>query len=62
MFKLELTEAEVDLMRALLTREEADTRVEIHHTRTSFQYQEILKFREKEIHDFLDKVMRLLPT
>lgn len=61
MFKLELSETELDLMKALLVREEADTRVEIHHTRSAFQYQETLKTREKELHDFLEKLMRLIP-
>ena len=51
----------ISSMLMLLSREEAETRIEIHHARRSFEYRDYLKMREKEIHDLLDKIRNLLP-
>lgn len=62
MFKFELSEENVALLKTLLTREIADTRVEIYHCRNSSQFQSCLKIREAELHELLDRLLRLLPT
>ncbi|HOT30343.1 MAG TPA: hypothetical protein PLU72_19375 [Candidatus Ozemobacteraceae bacterium] len=62
MFKLEFSEEDLALLKSMLSREIADTRVEIHHCRNMSQFQDALKAREAELHSLLDKVMRLLPT
>ncbi|MBP7634999.1 hypothetical protein KBA41_12590 [Candidatus Ozemobacteraceae bacterium] len=62
MFKLELSEEDLSLVKTMLQREIADTRVEIYHCRNMSQFQDALKVREAELHSLLDKVLRLLPT
>ena len=61
MMHLDVSKEELSLIEMLLAREEAQTRIEIHHARRSFDYREYLKTREKEIHDLLGKVQKLLP-
>jgi hypothetical protein len=61
MINLDVSKEELALIEMLLTREEAQTRIEIHHARRSFDYRDYLKTREKEIHDLLGKVHKLLP-
>jgi len=61
MINLDVSKEELSLIEMLLAREEAQTRIEIHHARRSFDYRDYLKTREKEIHDLLVKVQKLLP-
>lgn len=61
MINLDVSKEELALIEMLLVREEAQTRIEIHHARRSFDYREYLKTREKELHDLLGKVQKLLP-
>lgn len=58
---LELTPEELSLVKALVQQEEAETRVEIHHSRANFQFRDALKAREREIHALLGKLEKLLP-
>lgn len=62
MFKLDLSEEDLALMKTLLSREIAETRVEIYHCRNMSQFQDALKVREAELHSLLDRILRLLPT
>ncbi|HNW34038.1 MAG TPA: hypothetical protein PKM25_03845 [Candidatus Ozemobacteraceae bacterium] len=62
MFKFDLSEENLALLKSLLTREIADTRVEIYHCRNAFQFRDVLKARETELHELLDRLLRLLPT
>ncbi|HEY9069022.1 MAG TPA: hypothetical protein VIV61_02135 [Candidatus Ozemobacteraceae bacterium] len=62
MFKFELSEENVALLKSLLTREIADTRVEIYHCRNASEFQSCLKAREAELHELLERLMRLLPA
>ncbi|HPI91945.1 MAG TPA: hypothetical protein PLT09_06745 [Deltaproteobacteria bacterium] len=61
MMNLETSKEELALIKMLLKREELTTRIEIHHARMSFDYRDYLKTREKEIHELLEKVRKLLP-
>lgn len=61
MINLELTKEELSLIKRLLTREEAETQIGIHHARRSHDYREHLKSRAKEIQDLLVKISTLLP-
>ncbi len=61
MINLEVSKEELLLIKMLLSREEAEARIDIHHARRSFEYRDYLKMREKEIHDLLDKIRKLLP-
>lgn len=61
MTSLAVTQEELALLKMLLSKEEVTTRVEIHHSRTSFEYKDYLKGREKEIRGLLEKVKEHLP-
>ena len=61
MINLELKKEELILIKRLLTREEAETQIGIHHARRSRDYRTHLESREKEIQDLLEKISRLLP-
>lgn len=61
MINLEVSKEELLLINMLLIKEEAQTRIEIHHARRSFDYRDYLKNREKDIHDLLAKVQKLIP-
>lgn len=61
MINLDVSKEELSLIEMLLTKEEAQTRIEIHHARRSFDYRDYLKTREKEIHDLLVRVQKQLP-
>lgn len=61
MASLELTQEELSLLKMILKREELTTRIEIHHARTSFEYRDYLKSRQKEITELLDKIRAHLP-
>jgi hypothetical protein len=50
-----LTKEDAALLEMLLTKEEGDTRVEIHHCR-DHEYKEYLKAREKRLGDLLARV------
>jgi len=62
MLKLEITEENLALLKTLLTREIADTRVESYHCRNAAQFKDYLKAREAELNELLTRIMRLLPT
>ena len=61
MINLDVSKEELSLIEMLLAKEEAQTRIEIHHARRSFDYRDYLKTREKEIHDLLVRVKKYLP-
>lgn len=61
MVNLEVTKEELALIKMLLSREEAETRIEIHHARRSFDYRDYLKTREKEVHELLERLQKLMP-
>ena len=56
MAALDLTKEELFLIKMLLSKEEIETRIQIHHARRSFEYRDYLKTREEEIHKLLEKV------
>lgn len=60
MKNLGLNEEELSLIRMLLSKEEATTRVEEHHARGVFEYSEYLRGREKKIAALLQKVKELM--
>jgi hypothetical protein len=61
MINLEISKEELLLIKMLLIKEEAQTRIEIHHARRSFDFRDYLKNREKDIHDLLAKMQKLIP-
>lgn len=55
MTKLELNEAEWDLVKLLLVKELEETRVEVHHAR-NMAYKAELQARERLVQGILEKV------
>ncbi len=53
--KIDLTETEVALIVLLLEQDLSATRVGIHHCR-KFEYKEMLKAREKEVQELIDRL------
>jgi hypothetical protein len=62
MITLEVTNEDLSLLKMLLNREEVTVRIEIHHAKTSFEYRDYLKARQKEIGELLVKINKHLPT
>ncbi len=60
MINLDVSKEELSLIEMLLVKEEAQTRIEIHHARRPFDYRDYLKTREKEIHNLLERVRKSL--
>jgi len=60
MAAVDLTQEELALIKMLLSKEEIETRIQIHHARRSFEYRDYLKAREAELHSLLDKISRLI--
>lgn len=56
MITLELSKEDLALIKRLLSREEAATRIQVHHARYAFDYRDYLKAREKDIHDLLERL------
>lgn len=54
-----LTKEDLALMEMLLTKEEGDTRVEIHHCR-DHEYKEYLKKRAAQLSDVLGRIKAAL--
>ena len=54
--KIEFSEDELALIKLLLTEEESQTNIEIHHSR-NLNYKELLLNRKSEIHKILEKIM-----
>ncbi len=52
--KIEFSEDEFVLIKMLLTEEESETNIEIHHCR-NLNYKEFLLSRQREIHKILEK-------
>ena len=61
MAALDLTKEEMCLLKMLLSKEEIDTRIQIHHARHSFEYRDYLKGREAEVHSLLEKITKQIP-
>lgn len=58
--KVELSQKELVLLNILLSKEAADLKVEIHHTRNQ-DYREFLKERERQIINLMDRVKADFP-
>ena len=56
---LELSKDEIDIIKMMLSKEEVETRVEIHHANRSFEFRDYLKDRQKMIHNLLGKISHL---
>jgi hypothetical protein len=61
MMNLEVSQEELSLINMLLKKEEQMTRIEIHHARRTFEFRDYLKQREKDLHELLERVEKLLP-
>jgi hypothetical protein len=61
MITLQVSKEDLLLLKMLLNREEVTVRIEIHHARTSFEYRDYLKARQKEISELLAKIKNHLP-
>jgi hypothetical protein len=61
MITLEVTKEDLSLLKMLLNREEVTVRIEIHHARSSYEYRDYLKARQKEISELLEKIKNHLP-
>lgn len=55
MRKIELSEAEYEILLTMVTKEIEETRVEIHHTKSS-EYKQFLKEREDILKSMLLKI------
>ncbi len=56
MINLEISREEFTLIKSLLEREAAETRIELHHARHDLEFRDSLKTREKEIKSFLERL------
>lgn len=59
--KIEFSEDELALMDMLLTQEESETNIEIHHCR-NLDYKELLHKKQSEIHEILEKIEDAIPA
>lgn len=58
---VDLTREDHELLSMLLGKEEVATRVEIHHCRTR-EFKDILKKREAQVHDLLQRLDKAFPA
>jgi hypothetical protein len=58
---LELSEDDLKLLEMLLSKEEGQNRIEIHHCR-NYEYKHYLKEREKQISGLLERVRSKMPV
>lgn len=58
---VKFSEKELSLLTVLLAKEAADLKVEIHHTR-NHEYREILKEREKQVVEMLNRLREREPA
>lgn len=59
--KIDLAREDFELLSMLLGKEEVGARVEIHHCRTR-EFKDILKKREAQVHDLLERLSRAFPA
>lgn len=60
MATMSLNKEELTLVKILLEREAAETRLELHHSRHNMEFRNALTNREKEISNVLAKVQEKL--
>lgn len=56
MMNIEFSQEEFALVKTLLEREAAETRVELHHARHDREFRDSLKEREKEIRNLMERM------
>lgn len=56
MTSIDMSNEELILIKNLLEREAAETRIELHHSRHIMEFRNALKTREDEINNVLERV------
>ena len=59
--ELVINTEDCELLQTLLSKEEMDTGIEIHHCRTR-EYKEMLKTRKKHVHSLLERIAEAAPS